>query len=755
MRRQNHISKILVGALLLFIFPLKSFSQDISGVWVGYMYNDTTQQTIHYEIAVNDVNGKTSGFSHTTFVIDGEKNIGVKEVKVRVKKEHVYIEDGNFVYDNYAEPAAKGVKMFSFLTLSANDSAEVLSGIWRTNATRKYNPLTGSIFLEKKKKVEPQQTIIVKKLIELGLANQLAFLPPSLTSQNNVALNDKVMPASSTKGEVKPAKEKIDVEPVNKTTGNEQALAVNENSLSSKNNPSLTVVGTRKQEKIENESKDKVPGKNNGDLGQPVVKGKNTNPTDHQTAAKESVENEKSVALNQTTQKSESNKTSPAPIITNSEAPAADKVTTGADEKASKLIGTKETNEKIIAINQTKEAVQHNKTSPAPITAKSEDAEENKLITRGDEKASKPLNQTKEAAQNNKTTAASITTNAEAPDANKLTTADVKASKPIDTKEPKEKIVAVNQPVQTPQNNKTSSAPAKIYGQEADKSITASQVKESSETTDAKETNKNPINSKGDKQPSTNDLKSLQESKNQSIEKQVATNQKVSPAIDEMKVNNNKNTPSIVPETEKNKEKIIVIGQEKVNTKVAKSNQVGSSTVKKEIAAADNKTTDAKDAEAVNEQKKVKINPLSNQQKPNSLEPSVVIKPKVVTPPAAAELSKRKLETIRTVEIAQDSLVLSLYDNGSIDGDTVSVLMNGKVIMPRVGLLATAISKTIYLTPDMGDSVSVVMYAENLGSIPPNTGLLVIREGPKIYEIRFSGDLNKNSKIILVRKKKT
>ena len=54
----------------------------------------------------------------------------------------------------------------------------------------------------------------------------------------------------------------------------------------------------------------------------------------------------------------------------------------------------------------------------------------------------------------------------------------------------------------------------------------------------------------------------------------------------------------------------------------------------------------------------------------------------------------------------------------------------------------------------MGDSISVVMYAENLGSIPPNTGLLVIREGTKIYEIRFSGDLDKNSKIILVRKNK-
>src|SRR5690242_8401904 len=90
MRLQKNIFKMRVGIFLLFIFPLKAFSQDLSGVWVGYMYNDTTQQTIHYELAINDVNGKTSGFSHTTFVIDGVKNIGVKEVKVKAKKDKVY-----------------------------------------------------------------------------------------------------------------------------------------------------------------------------------------------------------------------------------------------------------------------------------------------------------------------------------------------------------------------------------------------------------------------------------------------------------------------------------------------------------------------------------------------------------------------------------------------------------------------------------------------------------------------------------------
>ena len=104
------------------------------------------------------------------------------------------------------------------------------------------------------------------------------------------------------------------------------------------------------------------------------------------------------------------------------------------------------------------------------------------------------------------------------------------------------------------------------------------------------------------------------------------------------------------------------------------------------------------------------------------------------------------------VSIKSDSLLVSLYDNGEVDGDTVSVLLNGKIILERQGLSTRAVKKTIYLPKD-ADSLQMVMYAETLGSIPPNTGLLVIRDGQDTYEIRFSGDLQKNAGILLRRKK--
>jgi hypothetical protein len=129
-----------------------------------------------------------------------------------------------------------------------------------------------------------------------------------------------------------------------------------------------------------------------------------------------------------------------------------------------------------------------------------------------------------------------------------------------------------------------------------------------------------------------------------------------------------------------------------------------------------------------------------------------VVNPKAVPPPAAA-LTERKTEVIRSIPFSSDSLVLSLYDNGEVDGDTVSVVLNGKVIVARQGLTTKAIRITVHTTPEMGDSMQLIMYAENLGAIPPNTGLLIVQDGDQRNEIRFAGDMQKSSAVILRRKR--
>jgi hypothetical protein len=121
---------------------------------------------------------------------------------------------------------------------------------------------------------------------------------------------------------------------------------------------------------------------------------------------------------------------------------------------------------------------------------------------------------------------------------------------------------------------------------------------------------------------------------------------------------------------------------------------------------------------------------------------------------AAAELATRETEIIQNVFFKSDSLVLKLYDHGVIDGDTVSVVLNGKVIVARQGLKGKPLVSVIHITPSLGDSLLLVMYAESLGSIPPNTGILIVQDGDSRYEIRFEGTKQKSSAILLTRKRK-
>ncbi|MGZ8517096.1 MAG: hypothetical protein ACXWWD_07095, partial [Chitinophagaceae bacterium] len=119
---------------------------------------------------------------------------------------------------------------------------------------------------------------------------------------------------------------------------------------------------------------------------------------------------------------------------------------------------------------------------------------------------------------------------------------------------------------------------------------------------------------------------------------------------------------------------------------------------------------------------------------------------------AAAFVEKRKTVPPQILEFKSDSLELKLYDNGEIDGDTVSILLNGEIVLAKQGLKASAIKKTIYIPPGT-DELTLVLYAENLGKYPPNTGLLVVHDGEDVYQVRFSADLQQNASVVFRRKK--
>jgi hypothetical protein len=114
----------------------------------------------------------------------------------------------------------------------------------------------------------------------------------------------------------------------------------------------------------------------------------------------------------------------------------------------------------------------------------------------------------------------------------------------------------------------------------------------------------------------------------------------------------------------------------------------------------------------------------------------------------------RKTEVIRTVNFSSDSLLLSLVDNGTVDGDSISLVLNGKIILEKLGLTARSYRMMVPVTASPGDSLLLIMYAESMGTIPPNSGLLIIQDGNNRHEIRFEGDFQKSSGVILRKRAK-
>ena len=112
---------------------------------------------------------------------------------------------------------------------------------------------------------------------------------------------------------------------------------------------------------------------------------------------------------------------------------------------------------------------------------------------------------------------------------------------------------------------------------------------------------------------------------------------------------------------------------------------------------------------------------------------------------------KRNNTIIKTIEIENDIVKVDLYDNGEIDGDSISLFLNGKLLMARKKLTAQPISLTLS-KDDLEESNDLVMYAENLGTIPPNTALMIVTDGKKRYEVRITSDLQKSGTIKFIKK---
>lgn len=128
-----------------------------------------------------------------------------------------------------------------------------------------------------------------------------------------------------------------------------------------------------------------------------------------------------------------------------------------------------------------------------------------------------------------------------------------------------------------------------------------------------------------------------------------------------------------------------------------------------------------------------------------------VVQRKIVNYVVENQFKERQNLVEAEIEVESDSVKVDFYDNGEVDGDSISVFFNNQLLTSSQILSTKAIHFNLQL--DTSREVNELsMFADNLGSIPPNTALMIVDDGKKKHEIRLSSTFTNNGTIRIRRK---
>jgi len=130
--------------------------------------------------------------------------------------------------------------------------------------------------------------------------------------------------------------------------------------------------------------------------------------------------------------------------------------------------------------------------------------------------------------------------------------------------------------------------------------------------------------------------------------------------------------------------------------------------------------------------------------------------PKTIAPPPPSIEQKfiaRKKKVFTTIPVTGDSISLSFYDNAIIDGDSISLFLDGRMLFTHIKLSDKPHIIKLAVNELKEDS-ELTMVAENLGAIPPNTSYMVANVGEKRYTANLSSTEDSSAVIRLKRSNK-
>jgi zinc protease len=123
-----------------------------------------------------------------------------------------------------------------------------------------------------------------------------------------------------------------------------------------------------------------------------------------------------------------------------------------------------------------------------------------------------------------------------------------------------------------------------------------------------------------------------------------------------------------------------------------------------------------------------------------------VQQPEKIEAPKPVVVNGRTTKVAATYDITDIDVTIDVYDNAQVDGDQISLFFNGGEVANKQNLTDKPL--TFKVKARKGTN-TIVMFAENLGTTPPNTAYMVVKAGGKEYKVELSSDLKESGSIVL------
>jgi len=108
----------------------------------------------------------------------------------------------------------------------------------------------------------------------------------------------------------------------------------------------------------------------------------------------------------------------------------------------------------------------------------------------------------------------------------------------------------------------------------------------------------------------------------------------------------------------------------------------------------------------------------------------------------------RQIKVERVLEVQNDRLRIRVWDNGTVDGDVATLFLNGEKLLDKQLVTKRKISIPVQLRKDNN---FLILHADDLGDITPNTVAVSVDDGVKEQTIILSSNL-KESGAVMVRR---